>query len=176
MYLSAKWYPITFRGDPPRPFLSTMPLSEKFETSQSTQVYGACFRTNRLEWIAREQRQPPTIDIEDSTLQIVCRDMSHLQVDASTEARVETRNSDTQIGDLLPLELLPSVVQVVESALSPTSDARRALSRGLSLDEPLLVPTRRSRHTKAYIQLSAPKSEEAVGPRALRQRTDTSAV
>ena len=80
--------------------------------------------TSWSHWIAREQRQPPPIDIEDSTLQSLCRDMSHLQVDASTEARVETRNSDTQIGDFLPLELLSSAIQVVESALSPTSDAR----------------------------------------------------
>ena len=96
----------------------------------------------------------------------VCENMSRL-CDVSTEAFVETRTSETQTCDFLSL-----AVNAVECALSPKSDVRRALSRGIKLTEPLVVQTRGTRHTKAYMQLPTPVSDAIVGERAVRQRSE----
>ena len=157
-------------GEPPRPFVYHFLLQfENFDTSVSNQVSNACFQHTKSLCAHREPSplNHPLDEISDDlTLNSRCENMSRL-CDASTETFVETRTSFTQTCDFLPLAL-----NAMECALSPTSDARRALSRGINMEEPLVVQTRESRHCNGYLQLPIPVSDTIVGPRAVRQRSE----
>ena len=161
---SARWYTITLQGEPPRPFVGVYPLQfENFDTKISNQICNLCYHQTRL----CAQLEPPLIlPLPEISINSLCENMSRL-CDVSTEAFVETRTSETQTCDFLSL-----AVNAVECALSPKSDVRRALSRGIKLTEPLVVQTRGTRHTKAYMQLPTPVSDAILGERAVRQRSE----
>ena len=170
---SQKWYPISLKGIPPRPFIYKTPLTLDIDFDLSRTICAPCYRENKAAQndCSNTHRAPPPLthplaEIRDElTLNSLCENMSRL-CDASTETFLETRTSFTQTCVYLPL-----AVHAVECALSPTSDARRALSRGINMEEPLVVQTRGSRHCKGYLQLPIPVSDTIVGSRAVRQRS-----
>ena len=134
---SAKWYPISLKGIPPRPFIYKTPLTLDIDFDLSRTI--CCYKENIAAQNDCSNTQPPTA--------------TQILYDTSTSTHLASVDKETQTEPFVQV-----AIHTVEGALSPLSDARRALSRGVSLKEPLVVHTRGSRHLQGYLQLPVPVS------------------